>query len=100
MLEITETAQGLVFYIFVQPKSSRNEIVGLHNNALKIRITAPPTDNAANKMCIAFLSKCFNVPKSAIDILSGHTARTKKILVRTDDDHERFAIREKLLANE
>ena len=47
-----------------------------------IKLTAPPVDNAANKMCIQFLSKTLGVPKSSMEILSGHRARKKHILVR------------------
>ena len=57
-------------------------ISGLHGDALKIKITAPPVDNAANTMCIKFLTKCLKVPNSSIEILSGHNGRTKQVLLR------------------
>jgi hypothetical protein len=91
---ISENPQGFVLTIFVQPRSSKNMIAGLHGQALKIRLTAPPVDNAANRMCVQFLSKCLNVPKSAIEILSGQTGRTKQVLVRVTGDRE--AVREKI----
>jgi uncharacterized protein (TIGR00251 family) len=59
-------------------------IVGLHDDALKIKLTAPPVDNAANKMCIRFLAKCLGVSNSRIEILTGHTSRTKQVLLRSD----------------
>jgi uncharacterized protein (TIGR00251 family) len=67
--------------IYVQPRSSRNRIVGLHGNALKIAIQAPPVDDAANRMCIQFLSDCLDVPRSSIEIIAGHTSRTKRVLL-------------------
>jgi uncharacterized protein (TIGR00251 family) len=76
-----ETAQGIVVDIYVQPRSSRNRIVGLHGNALKIAIQAPPVDDAANRMCIQFLSDCLDVPRSSIEIIAGHTCRTKRVLL-------------------
>ncbi|OQX09719.1 MAG: YggU family protein [Desulfobacteraceae bacterium IS3] len=86
MLFIQESPEGLIFKIFVQPRSSKNAIAGLYGDAIKIRLTAPPVDNAANEMCIKYLSKCLGIPKSAIEIASGHTGRTKQILLRYGKD--------------
>ncbi len=82
MLKIDEDKIGLKFNIYVQPKSSRNQVVGLHGDALKVKIKAPPVEGAANKMCIAVLAKLLNVPKSAVEILSGHNARIKRLLIQ------------------
>ena len=79
---IQQTPQGIVIKIHVQPRSSRNRIISLYGDALKIAIQAPPVDDAANRMCIEFLSKCLNLPRSAVEILGGHTSRTKRILLR------------------
>ena len=73
----------MTFKIFVQPRSAKNMIVGLHGDALKLKLTAPPVDNAANKMCVKFLAKSMGVSKSAVEIISGHTNRTKLILLRS-----------------
>ena len=59
-------------------------IAGIHNEALKIKLTAPPVHNAANRMCLKFLAKSLNVSKSALKIISGHTSRRKQILLRSD----------------
>lgn len=67
--------------VYVQPKSSRNRIAGIHDNMLKIAITAPPVDGKANSQITAFIAKLFKVPKSAITIVSGHQGRKKKITV-------------------
>lgn len=64
------------------PRSSKNALAGLHDDALKIKITAAPVKGAANKMCIQFLAKSLNLPKSALEIVSGHTGRNKKILIK------------------
>ncbi len=82
MLQINERPDGISFKVFVQPKSSQNTIVGLHGDALKIRLTAPPVDNAANKRCIKYLAKCLKVSQSTLEILSGHTGRTKLLLFK------------------
>jgi hypothetical protein len=91
---MSERPEGFVLTIFVQPRSSKNAVCGLHGEALKIRLTAPPVDNAANRMCLEYLSKCLKVPKSALEIVSGHTGRTKQVLVRVSQDRE--AVREKI----
>ena len=82
MIPIRNHPQGLTFSVQVQPRSSKNSITGIHGEKLKIKLTAAPVDNAANKMCISFLAKCLDVPKSCLDILSGQTSRTKLILVK------------------
>jgi len=86
MLSLNEHPEGIVFKIFVQPRSSKNTITGIHGDALKIKLTAPPVDNAANKMCVQFLAKCLGVSKSSLEIMSGHTGRNKQILLRSEGD--------------
>ncbi len=85
MLLIQEKSDGISFKVYVQPRASKNALAGLHGDALKIRLTAAPVENAANKMCIAYLSKCLGVPKSFVEITSGHTSRTKQILLKYKD---------------
>ena len=80
MLDIKNHRQGIVFKIHVQPRSSKNMISGLHDDALKIKIKAPPVEGAANKAIIQFLAKCLNAPKGSFQILSGQTGRIKRIL--------------------
>ncbi len=88
MLKIDEDKNGLKFNIYVQPRSSRNQVVGLHGDALKVKIKAPPVEGAANKMCIAVLAKTLNVSKSAIEIVSGQTSRTKRVQVCREKDRD------------
>lgn len=80
---IQQTLDGTEFKVLVQPRGSRNEIVGLHGDALKIKLTAPPVEGAANRMCTQFLAKTLKVPKSDVVIVRGHGSRSKKILVRS-----------------
>ena len=86
MQYLKENADGITLMVFVQPRSSKNMIAGLHNNALKIKLTSPPVDGAANKMCIQYLAKCLKIPKSSIEIVSGHKSRTKRLLLRYQDE--------------
>ena len=85
-LFIQETDKGLVFKVKVQPKSSKNKISGLHGDALKIRLTAPPVEGEANKMCLAFLAKSLGVSKSSLEILAGQSSRDKRILIAAAKD--------------
>jgi len=82
MLSIHRHPHGIAFKILIQPRSSKNMIVGLHGDALKIKLTAPPVDNAANKMCIKFLANQFGIPVSRIEIISGRSNRTKQVLLK------------------
>jgi uncharacterized protein (TIGR00251 family) len=81
MLAIQDHSCGISFKIRVQPKSSRNQIVGPHGDALKLRVTAPPVEGAANKACIELLSKALGVPRSCLEITSGQSGRSKNILI-------------------
>ena len=82
MITINETSLGLVFSVYVQPRSSRAAIVGVHDTALKIKLTAPPVGGAANKQCVQILAKILDLPKSAVTITGGQTGRLKQISVR------------------
>jgi uncharacterized protein (TIGR00251 family) len=71
----------LVFRVQVAPRSSRSEIVGEHNGALRVRVAAPPVDGAANEELIHVLAKTFKVSRSAVTILSGHSGRLKQVSI-------------------
>lgn len=79
------TEDGIVLNLHIQPRASKNEICGLLDNALKIRLTSPPVDGAANKLCREFLADLFNVPKSAVEIVSGETSRHKRVRISSSD---------------
>ena len=81
---IREHPNGIVFKVFVQPRSSKNKIVGVHGGALKIKVTAPPVEGAANKMCLKFLAKCLATPYCRLEIIAGQNSRTKQILLRSE----------------
>ena len=74
-------ADTLTLSVRVQPRASKNEIIPAANGAFKIRLTAPPVDNAANEALVRFLSGVFTVSRSRIEILSGHTSRDKIIRI-------------------
>lgn len=86
MLFVKKNSNGVIFKVFIQPRSSKNMITGVYGDALKIKLTAPPVNGAANKMCIKYLAKVLKIPQSKLEIISGHTSRTKHILVKYKDN--------------
>ena len=81
MLKITETGEGVTFGVHVQPRASRNELCGVQGEELKLRITSPPVDDAANKLCIEVLAKLLGVAKSNVAIIAGTRSRHKTIRI-------------------
>lgn len=76
-----KTKTGIRFSATIQPKSSQNAIVGIHDDSLKIRLTSPPVDGAANKACVKFLAKQMCVSSANVSIVSGLTSRKKVIQI-------------------
>ncbi|MDQ1362343.1 MAG: uncharacterized protein QG652_203 [Pseudomonadota bacterium] len=72
----------LLISIRVQPRASKDELAEVLGDSLKVRITAPPVDGAANKHLIAFLAKIFKVSKSQVTLISGETGRDKRLRVQ------------------
>ena len=80
-MKLTEVNGSMTFDVRVVPRSSRSEIVGEHDGALKVRITSPPVDGAANAELVKLLSKRFGVSKSDIEIVAGETSKCKRIKI-------------------
>ena len=81
MIGLREEADGVSFEVRVQPRSSKMEICGIHDGALRVRLTSPPVDGAANRQCIELLSRKMKIPKRAVRIASGANARRKRLKV-------------------
>jgi uncharacterized protein (TIGR00251 family) len=79
-LTVQENRQTILA-LYVQPKSSRTRITGLHDGSLKLAITAPPVEGKANAQVTTFIAKLFKIPKSAVTLLSGHQGRHKRVAV-------------------
>ena len=78
---MNETPTGVELKIHAVPRASKNEIQGLHNNALKVRLTTPPVDGKANQALIKFLSKTLGIPNAQIQLLRGKTTRYKTVRI-------------------
>lgn len=63
--------------LHIQPGAKRTEVAGLHGDALKIRLSAPPVDGKANAALIEFLADRLGLPKSAVRLIGGQTSRRK-----------------------
>ena len=69
------------FSIRIQPRASKNEVIQMEGGGIKIRLTAPPVDGAANEALVKFLSDRLDIPKSQIEIVSGHTSKNKIVRI-------------------
>ena len=76
---------SLVVSLHIQPGAKKTEIAGLHGEALKIRLAAPPVDGKANAALVAFLAKTCGVPRSAVALVSGETSRSKRVRLQGVD---------------
>jgi hypothetical protein len=78
---ITETAGGVEFEVIVRPKARRNEVSGIHDNAVRVSVTVAPEKGKANEAILKLLSKNLGVPVSAIRIVGGEKSRRKRIRI-------------------
>lgn len=81
MLDIRGEKNGVTFRVRVQTRSSRNQVAGFLDGALKVRLTAPPVDGEANEACREFLASLLGVPRSNVAIVAGNTGRNKVVRV-------------------
>ncbi len=79
--EVRERQAGLEVPLHVQVRASRDEIAGVHNGALKLRISAPPVDDAANRAIVSFFASLLSIPKSRLHIVSGQKSRNKVLRI-------------------
>ena len=81
MSAVDVLTDGLVLRLYIQPKASRDSIVGLHGDELKVAITAPPVDGQANAHLIKYLAKQFRVAKSQVILEKGELGRHKQVKI-------------------
>lgn len=79
---LRQGADGVFLDLHVQPRASRNALAGLQGDALKIRLTSPPVEGAANRLCVEFLARLFALPKCDVILTAGDKSRHKRILLR------------------
>jgi len=70
-----------ILKVYLQPRSSRNEIVGPYRDGIKVKVTAPPIEGKANEALIKFLAKEFKISASSVEIIKGHNSREKIVRI-------------------
>ena len=80
-LSATATAGGVRIAVRVMPRSPRNGIDGVRDGRLVVRVTAPPVDDAANEAVVTVLATAVGLPRHAVRIVAGATARNKTIAI-------------------
>jgi len=79
---LQQRSDGVCVMLRVQPRASRSELGGVIGNELKLKVTAPPVDSAANEAVLDFMAEILDLPRNAIQLLRGQTSRHKQILIR------------------
>lgn len=88
--------QGVELRILVQPRASRDQLVGVQGGELKVRLAAPPVEGAANAACCAFFARLCKLPKSHVTLASGESSRHKRLLLSGADAESVAAVLEPL----
>ena len=78
---LQETNDGVVLTVKAVPRAARSEIAGIDDEWLRVRIKAPPVDGKANEALVKFFAEFFTVPKGSVGIISGDTARLKRVKI-------------------
>jgi uncharacterized protein len=81
-LQVSETGGGLTVRLHVLPRAKCGELAGLHNGALKVKVMAPPVENAANRAVIDLFSELLGISKSNLKILAGNKSREKVLQIK------------------
>ena len=78
---LSESGEGVVLSLHVQPGAKKTEMVGPHGDALKIRLVAPPVDGKANECLLEYVADTLNIPKRQVTLVSGLSSRSKRVVV-------------------
>ena len=82
------TPGGTLLAVKLQPRASKNEIGEPLGNELKIKVTAPPVDAAANEALVKFLAEKLDCARSRVELLRGHTSRHKSLIIHNLQPNE------------
>ncbi len=78
--------ENIIIKVYLQPNSSKNEIVGPYRDGIKVKVTAPPMDEKANKTLLRFLARALGIPPSQIAIIKGQHTREKTLKISGVND--------------
>ncbi|MGB7542421.1 MAG: DUF167 family protein [Burkholderiales bacterium] len=76
-----KTTAGWLLAIHAQPGAKKSEVAGIHGDALKVRIAAPPVEGRANAALAAFIAAALEVPKKSVTVVKGDSSRRKTVLI-------------------
>jgi len=85
VIKYSERDGFITFQVRVVPRAARSEIVGDHDGALRVRIAAPPVENAANEELLRLLAAALGVRRKRVEITAGHTSKLKTVVVTSSD---------------
>ena len=85
--------QTLLIKVKIIPNSSKNDII-IEDGVVKVKVTAQPIENKANKALVEILSKKIKIPKSKIEIVKGLTSKEKTLLINIEDDTRLSEVKE------
>ena len=87
---LKQTPSGITLSLHCQPGAKQTKVLGLHDDCLKIALQAPPLENKANALLVAWLSKQLKVPQKQIQFISGQNSRKKRIEIQGDISAEQI----------
>lgn len=85
---IKKVENGIILSIRLTPNSSKDDFAGYCDEYVKIKVSAPPNENKANKKLLSFLSDAFKLSKSSVELISGDKSRLKKVLLKNIDEEK------------
>ena len=95
---ITIKENGVLIRLRIAPNSSKNQII-TDGDIIKVKVTAQPIENKANKAVVEYLSKTLKTPKSSIEIVKGDTSKEKTIFITTTDCEKQKSIKSAILGS-
>jgi uncharacterized protein (TIGR00251 family) len=78
---VGRSKDGVLIEVFVQPRAAHDSVEGIHGDALKLKVKAPPVDDRANRAVEKLLADLLDLPRSSVAVVAGHSSRRKRIAV-------------------
>ena len=81
MIEYSEKNGSLIFSVRVVPRAAHSEIIGEHDGSLRVRLSSPPVNGAANEELMRILARALRVPRTSVAIIAGPTSKLKRVAI-------------------
>jgi uncharacterized protein (TIGR00251 family) len=89
--------EEIILKVYLQPRSSKNEVIGPYRDGIKVKVAAPPIEGKANEALVRFLAKELRISSSCIEILKGHHSREKTLKILGLPPQEHLDFKKKIL---